>query len=426
MFTTLSAPIGVQWEVTPVCNHNCKHCYNYWRDVQPTSSLTSNYFTLYPKIVSEILSNKVFSVIITGGEPLVVIRELRDYIKSLSDGGVSVSMNSNLTLLTPGKAKILKDCGIKSILVSLPSGDSKVCDQITGSKGSLRKIVHGINLAKSFGFPIYVNMVVSKYNLSQINQTAALVSSLGLPSFAVTKASDPSSGRGFTSQLLTLTEFRQMQEELEIAGKEFDLHVNSLEANPVCSYGGHIPIQGYKFCTAGKTTCTIGFDGNVKPCNRASESYGNIDESLQLAWKRMEEWRSEVLLPEVCGSCAIKTRCMGGCKADAFTAFGSKKAADPMCDQKYIPQRGLPKVPIPQTQDTQFLVNPRMQTRLEPFGSVLFVSTSAWVPVDQRLSKLFENGKEMISIDEFQKVLGVELEKVIQVVSYLKHKQILL
>lgn len=70
MFTTLSAPIGVQWEVTPVCNHNCKHCYNYWRDVQPTSSLTSNYFTLYPKIVSEILSNKVFSVIITGGRTI--------------------------------------------------------------------------------------------------------------------------------------------------------------------------------------------------------------------------------------------------------------------------------------------------------------------------------------------------------------------
>jgi radical SAM protein with 4Fe4S-binding SPASM domain len=351
---------------------------------------------------------------------------VKGYIKSLSEGGVSVSMNSNLTLLTPEKAEILKDCGIRSILVSLPSGDPRVCDQIAGSKGSLRRIIRGINLAKSYGFPIYVNMVVSKCNISQINQTAALVSSLGLPNFAVTKASDPSSGRGFTDQLLTLEEFHQMQEELEKAGLEYGLRVNSLEANPVCSYGGHVPVQGYKFCTAGKTTCTIGFDGNVRPCNRASESYGNIGEGLKVVWERMEEWRTEEMLPEVCGNCAVRARCMGGCKADAFTAFGSKKAADPMCDQRHIPLHVLPKNPISQTQDTRFEVNPRLQIRPEPFGSILFVSTSAWVPVDRRLEKLFGNGKEVVLLEEIQEVLQVGLEKVIPVASYLKHKQVLL
>ena len=24
-------PAILHWEVTPLCNHNCIHCYNYWR-----------------------------------------------------------------------------------------------------------------------------------------------------------------------------------------------------------------------------------------------------------------------------------------------------------------------------------------------------------------------------------------------------------
>ena len=27
----LKYPPVVHWEVTPECNHNCIHCYNYWR-----------------------------------------------------------------------------------------------------------------------------------------------------------------------------------------------------------------------------------------------------------------------------------------------------------------------------------------------------------------------------------------------------------
>ena len=27
----LRYPPNVQWEVTAECNHNCIHCYNYWR-----------------------------------------------------------------------------------------------------------------------------------------------------------------------------------------------------------------------------------------------------------------------------------------------------------------------------------------------------------------------------------------------------------
>lgn len=426
MYTTLSAPILVQWEVTPVCNHNCIHCYNYWRTVEPTQKLVKEYKSLYGKIVSELINSKVYAVVITGGEPLTVIDKIAEYIQILSDNGIWVTMNSNLSLLTPRKARILKECGVKSILVSLPSGNLKTNDRITNVNGSLKRIVRGIKLAKEFGFPIYVNMVVSKLNKDQINETAQLVASLGLKNFAATRASDPSGSKEFSDQLLTKEEFWQMQLDLEEAGKEFNLIINSLEANPVCSYGDIVPSQGYKFCAAGKSTCTVSFEGNIRPCNRSTIEYGNIIDGLSKSWLAMKDWRTDVWIPIECSECKIKFRCMGGCKADAVNTYGDPKKPDPLCDVSFISTNGFKGNELKPTVKTEFKVNPRLKIRSETFGGILYVSANMWVPVDSRLIGLFSWQKEVILLEDIANALGIEVGKAVSTASYLLNKQILL
>lgn len=425
MYTTLSAPLMVQWEVTPVCNHNCIHCYNYWRKVQPTQKLVTGYELLYKQVVNELVNSEVYAVVITGGEPLTVIDKISEYIKKLSDSGIYVTMNSNLSLLTPKKARILKECGIKSILVSLPSGDPKTNDNITGVEGSLKRIVRGISLAKEYGFPIYINMVVSKINKNQILETAKLVASLGLKHFSATKAADPTPNSGFSKQLLNKEEFQQMQSDLEQAGKEFNLMVNSLEANPACSYGGNKPVQGYKFCTAGKSSCTFSFEGNIRPCNRSTMVYGNISNGLPEAWMKMSDWRSDIWIPDDCSDCSIKLRCMGGCKVDAMNAFGNPKKADPLCNTSFKP-KFQPNIKLELTGRTEFKVNPKLRIRAEPFGGILFTSVNAWAPVDSRLVELFSKRKEVILLEDIANALGIESGKAVSTATYLLNKQILL
>lgn len=191
-YKTLSAPIMVQWEVTPNCNHNCVHCYNHWRTKEPVIIRGEKGTSLNEIVVQEIISNKVFAVNITGCEPLMVIEQIAPSIRRLTENGVQVTMNSNLTLLTKERAQLLKESGIKSILVSVPSGDAKTCDQITEKKDSLQRIVSGILIAKESGIRVFPNMVVSRVNKNQIDETAKLIASLGLEHFAATRASDPS------------------------------------------------------------------------------------------------------------------------------------------------------------------------------------------------------------------------------------------
>jgi radical SAM protein with 4Fe4S-binding SPASM domain len=424
MHITLSAPIMANWEVTPVCNHNCLHCYNYWRDNQPDEKLPPNYDNLFNSVTDEIIAHQVFSVSITGGEPLLVFDQICPFIEKLSQNHIDISLNSNLTLLTEKKAAILKEIGVRSILVSLPSADAAVNDQITNAAGSFPRIIRGIKIAQRFGFQLFINMVVSKLNFSQIQQTAAFVHSLGLTHFAATKASDPSNHRGFENHLLSLEEFHIMQEELEKSGREFGLTVNSLEANPICSFGGIAPEQGFKFCTAGKTVCTIGSDGSVRPCNRVAIVYGSITDGLLPAWESMYEWRSSQWIPSECATCKAKYRCMGGCKADAYNTYQDFSKPDPMCDFEYA-RSTFPSKTVERTTIETFRINPRLKIRNEKFGAILYVSTSKWLAVDYTLLRLFTDRKEVIAIEDIQDAMNINRENAISLATTLQNKAII-
>jgi len=424
MYKTLSAPVLVNWEVTQFCNHNCIHCYNYWREDEVKQRLPENYEELYGLVTEEIVKNNIFTVVITGGEPLVVIKELIPFIKNLRDNGIWLTMNSNLSLLTHKGAKDLKDFGIKSILVSLPSFDPETCDRITNSKGSLQSILRGIKIAKEIGFPIFTNMVVSRINKDQVIKTAKFIASIGLKHFSATRAASPSFKKGFDKYLLNNEEFREMQKNLEKARKKFNLKVNSLEANPVCSYGNIKPSQGYKFCTAGKTVCTIGSNGDLRPCNRSAMIYGNISNGLKNSWLGMDDWRSNKWIPKECSSCKIKYSCMGGCKVDAIISYKNPKKPDPLCDFHFVVKDTFYNKPEI-TKRKKFAINPRLKMRPEDFGAILFVPPNNCVSIEARLLKLFLNGANTITSKMIGDSLNVNNNEASKTLTFLMQKQIL-
>lgn len=426
MYETLSAPILVNWEVTQFCNHNCLHCYNYWRTEVIKEKYPENYKQIYKNVTKELIRNKVFIVTITGGEPLAVFEKIIPFIKKLSNAGIWVVLNSNLTLLTPKRAKKLKEAGIKSILVSLPSADPKTCDKITGIKNSLKSIIKGIKIAQEMNFQIFINMVVSRINNNHIKKTAELVSSMRIKHFSATKASDPSSKREFNQYILNHEEFRKMQENLEEIKKSLSLKTNSLEANPVCAYGNIKPTQGYKFCNAGKTVCTISPEGEIRPCNRIVETYGNIVDGLKNSWFKMEDWRSNKWIPDECSDCKIKFICNGGCKSDAVKAYGDRKKPDPLYDHKYVlkeKQKNQSKL----TERKRFRINPNLKVRSEKFGAILFSLPGNWLPVNHELLELFiKNSGKFITINMIEKSLNVNKNDALFTATTLIQKKLLL
>ena len=160
-------PPNVQWEVTSLCNHNCIHCYNYWRTDPVKACECVHTEEEYLLMAEAIAKNKPVSVTITGGEPLTVFDKIKSTVEYLKSKNIVVSFNSNAVLITDDIAKYCSDNEI-SFFVSLPCSNEEVCDSITGVKGSLKNIMKGIKKLQKYDVKFALNMVVSHLNTPKV------------------------------------------------------------------------------------------------------------------------------------------------------------------------------------------------------------------------------------------------------------------
>jgi radical SAM protein with 4Fe4S-binding SPASM domain len=430
MYKTLVAPITIQWEITPWCNHRCLHCYNYWRTDEPFSRVAPpETLKIHQKAVEEIINNNIFSVVVTGGEPLGVFRQVRSMLQQLNKAGINLSLNSNLTLITDRMADQLRECGISHILTSLPSADPRRCDEITQSKGSLSRISKGTQLAISHGFQVSVNMVVMTINLNDIFITGEYVRNLGVTAFMASRAAPPANCPRF-SYLISRRENELMLQELLRVRNELDIEVDSLEVYPQCSFLDNVALSSFcrRNCTAGRSYAAIGYDGQIRPCPRSSDTYGSVVSGFSEAWAKMDYYRGNSIIPVECESCPIRFKCMGGCKVDAFTEYKCYNKPDPLADPLNYPRLSkggdnrknsniIDIFPL-----NKFKINPHIRLRKESFGG--FVWFKEAIPINNSLFDLLNAKRgEFITREDLGQVLQVSPE---QTILFLLKRQILI
>jgi len=399
---TLSAPISIQLELTPHCNHRCVQCYNYWRGDSPEPiNDASAMITRCRDVAAEIIRSKVFQLTFTGGEPLIVIKRFAPAIAMMRDAGIELSMNSNLSLMTPELANFTKELGIKGILTSILASDPLVHDKLVGDIGSHERVKRGIEAAVKSGIRVAANMVVMKQNQNLIRETAKFAQSLGVKTFCATKASAPQGCSDFSDYRINATELARLFEELLWVKDALGMKVDSLEHYPACSFETEAARAefGGRNCSAAKTGCTIGYDLAVRPCSHAHDTYGHLLDGLDKAWQAMDTWRQGGHVPDHCQNCSdFPLRCGGGCRVEGETAHGTLKGADPFC--QFQPPKVAPKrVALPTIQlDEGFALSEKIRIREEPFGITLYRSARDWLCVEPNLFKILQSGQSVSAI----------------------------
>ena len=425
MFKELSAPVTVQWELTPWCDRECMWCYNYWRaEFVTTPKISEEAIRIHEAAVADLIANRVFHVTVTGGEPLGVITKYYPLLQMLRDKGITISVNTNLSLLDERKTQDLKDLGIKSFLTSLPSTDPELTDLLVQRKGAHERTLAGINLAISSGFRVAVNMTVTKKNIHMVWETGKLAKKLGAVSFCATKASAPANCSDFSEFALSIQELDFMFQELLRVRDELNIPVDSLEHYPACVFPDEDTMTtfGARNCSAGKTCCTIGFDGQIRPCSHAHLRYGT---TLNDAWKAMGQWRNGELIPVVCKETCGKhpKSCGGGCRIEAYNDTGNIAGSDPFCKRvkPEIEKRSKRQSDFPR--DTLFRLRPGIRFRQEIFGYIVYLSGSRWAPIEEKLFKVLQ--QDNFSAEQITAIYDVPEDKAHQTLQYLRAKQLI-
>lgn len=428
MYRKLSAPITVQWEVTYDCNKNCVHCYNYWRD-NKTKLIKNGNFNKEKsnQIVDDIIKNKVFHVVITGGEPMIVMEELYPYLQKLLDNNIEVTINSNLSYFPDKICNNLISMGINSLLVSVPASNKELDFKITNCYTAFDNTIIGIKRAIKAGFNISANMVVSKLNYHDIFNTGKLVKSLGIRSFSMTRAVQPSNCKDFEKYKLSISEFCTLPEKLKEVKDKLGLNVFSVEAYPLCFIDDFELIKETGFdrlCTAGKTFCAIDPNGAIRPCILLSDSV-NLD--LRNAWDSFDEYREDTNLPDECKGCKFEYTCGGGCKAERKHSCGCFKVLDPFANlkNKYEYDETQPDIKVTSTIEDCFKVNSHLKFREEDFGGIFYLANNNFIAVDNNLYTFIKNNN-IFSASKFIKENKYSEIDGLKTIEFLKSKRMII
>ena len=333
-----SAPTVINLEMTEACNVKCRHCYNPWREEH------AGKFNLDEKkidyLIDEFVKNKVFHVILSGGEPLAKFKELCYALEKLVANNISTSLNSNLMLATPEKMKKLKDIGLDHVLTSWFSYFPTETDYITTYKGSFQKIVDGIKTTIAAGIRVSANTIVTQLNHETIYKSGKFLNSLGVSQFFAHRVIPPAYDRKDVKKQHSAKQeiAKQSLDELLRLKNEFGMSVGTLINYPLCMIGdlqkyqdfvgrGCPTQQGHRF--------NINSNGETHGCVMEDKNYGNVYEvGLKEAYAKTSSWRNESYLFEGCKGCHYIDVCQSGCRMDAYSASGKMDGRDPLMPGK--------------------------------------------------------------------------------------------
>jgi len=342
-YHVFSAPLHVFLSITNQCNLNCIHCF------QSSGKKLANELTFLEikKLIDSFSKLRVFSVVLTGGEPLLR-SDIFPLLKYFRKNRIKVIINTNGTLLTKKNVERLLDCGVNNLGVSLDGSKPEINDFIRGN-GVFDKVTKNIKIAIDYGVKVGIGIVVMKCNRKDIPSLLSLARRLGVSGVEINRlhllgraALNASILRLSRHEFISLV--HQLKKIKRIYGDfvkiNFSLWDHLIDVKLKSKKNPQRPATLMSKCQAGKTFCAITCDGYVLPCNLLNLRCGNIREQ-----ELGEIWNSSLVLQRFrnlsklavsqtnwkCKECPYNMYCDGGCRAAAYSAFNDLTAPDPRC-----------------------------------------------------------------------------------------------
>lgn len=322
----LNAPICVTWELTYACNLACTHCLSSSgrRDPRELSTEEARH------LLDEFAEMQIFYVNIGGGEPMVR-RDFFELVEYAVARRVGVKFSTNGTRLDAAAARRLAATDYLDVQISLDGIDAATNDALRGegSYAAARRAMDHL-AAEAFG-PFKISVVVTRHNVEQLDDFAALAAYYGAE-LRLTRLRP--SGRAVASWD-ALHPTREQNRDLyhwlvarpEVLTGDSFFHLSALGS----------PLEGLNLCGAGRVVCLIDPIGDVYACPFVIHDEflaGNVRErGFAALWRESELFYS--LRAEgsagACASCGSYDACRGGCMAAKFFTGLELSDPDPEC-----------------------------------------------------------------------------------------------
>lgn len=326
-------PIWLLLELTYKCPLKCAFCSNPTNFDQLDDELTT---AEWKKVMRDARSMGAMQIGFSGGEP-TLRKDLEELVAEANNLGYYTNLITSGIGLTRQRLERLKEAGLRHIQLGFQSSEPSTAHWLAGVDCFDKKLAIAREI-KSLGFPMVLNVPISRINIHQISDIIDLAVEIGVEYLELANVQYYNWALVNRDQLMPTRE-ELVKAEVEVAAARerlgnkltiFFVVPDYFEGRPKACMNGW-----------GSIHLTIAPDGVVLPCSQARTikqlSFSNVrDQDLAWIWHHSTTfnlYRGDSWMKEPCRSCTEKEADFGGCRCQAFLLTGDASNTDPACSK---------------------------------------------------------------------------------------------
>jgi len=302
-------PLSGTFELTPLCNMDCKMCYvrmdkKTQQSIRPLAAAEQ-----WLSLGRRTRELGMLYLLITGGEPFSH-PQIREILEGLHKMGLLVSINTNGTLIDETTVQWLKSCPPVRVNVSLYGTDDATYEKLCGDARGFTRTDRAIRLLRAAGISVKLNCSLTPDNAESLPAMADYAKSQDLVLQAATYMFPPvrKGGSGYrlspeeAARYTALSEYLTLGKERFLAQK--DKLVLPSEEDTCAELGNGME------CRAGRCSFWVTWEGKLSPCGMLpAKGESAFDTDFLPLWEALRKETAQVRLPAKCAGCSLKKTC---------------------------------------------------------------------------------------------------------------------
>ena len=269
-------PINGTFELTPLCNMDCKMCYVHISREKQEAIRPLRTADEWISLAEEAKKHGMLYLLLTGGEPFLR-PDFREILSALHKMGFIISINSNGTLIDEFVIRWLKETPPVRINMTLYGASDETYGRLCGNPKGFTQAVRAIHLLKEAGISIKINCSITPYNVEDLEGIFDFCRKEGLIIQATSYMFPPmrrDPGKIGWNTRFTPEEsayYSAKVETLQNGDQDFLRRLKEKNLNGLLSdTGDDCPVideegEGLQ-CRAGKCSFWVTWDGKLMPC----------------------------------------------------------------------------------------------------------------------------------------------------------------
>ena len=316
------------FELTPLCNLDCKMCYVHLQDPSVKHQMLSG--EQWISIIQQAIDAGMMEAMLTGGEAMTH-PAFWDIYMYLINHGIITRVKTNGLLLDGEAIKRFQEYRPFQIDISLYGCDSESYVAVTGVD-AYEQVVSHIRLAVEAGLKIQIMVTPSSYMSPWTERVMKLAGSFGVSVMVNDSLIDPHDNTGRKKADFDIP----LEEDMSIKAKTKEILPPLYDAADHEFFMKRLnrPMLSDKglYCDAGRSGFAVNWDGVMVPClpfPRDVVCAHPLRDGFRQAWSEVNEAVKNYEVPKACHSCELNDKC------HYCPMNHSKVSAQHQCDPDY-------------------------------------------------------------------------------------------